>query len=306
MSTRPYPLVAVAASLIMPGLGQLYAGRPLRGLAWLASVSLLPGWICQLALWSPGHALAWLVALGVLGCLVVYVLAARDAWKLAKHPPAERAPWQRPWVYVLAVAVAYPFVLIPLTAHAREDWLETFVAPTASMLPTIVPGDRFLADKRVNRLGGVALARGDVALFVYPDNRTQVFVKRIIGLPGDRIELRGRDVWVNGRSISRGSVVDLGDPIRNKLLETHVAIAEQGDGQGYAVLWRKEGEAPQASFVVPSGQVFVLGDNRDGSLDSRRFGTVPIADVKGTAKQVLFSFSPSEGMRWRRIGRWLD
>ena len=306
MNTRPYPLVAVAASLIMPGLGQLYAGRPLRGLAWLVSVALLPVWICQLALWSPGHALAWLVALGVLVCLAAYALAARDAWKLAKDAVAERAPWQRPWVYVLVVAVSYTFVLIPFTAQARDQWIETFVVPSASMLPTIVPGDRFLADKRVNRLRGIALNRGDVALFVYPNNRTQVFVKRIIGLPGDRIELRGRDVLVNGQSISRGPVVDLGDPVRNSMLETHLAISEQGDGHGYTVLWRKDSDAPQASFVVPSGQVFVLGDNRDASVDSRRFGTVPIADVKGTAKQVLFSRSPSEGMRWRRIGQWLN
>jgi len=306
MSPRPYPLVAVAASLVMPGLGQLYAGQPLRGLACLFTVALLPTWICQLALWSPGHALAWLVALGVLVCLVLYALAARQAFRLAKHAPAERAPWQRPWVYVLVVAVSYTFVLIPFTAHVREDLLETFVAPTASMLPTIMPGDRFLADKRVNRLGGIALRRGDVALFVYPNNRTQVFVKRIIGLPGDTIELRGREVWVNGQSLSRGPVVDLGDPVRNRMLETHVAIAEQGDGHGYTVLWRKDVELPQSNFVVPSGQVFVLGDNRDASVDSRRFGTVPIADVKGTAKQIWFSFSASEGMRWRRIGQWLN
>jgi len=306
MTHRPFPLLAVAASLVMPGLGHLYAGRPLRGLAWLVSIAALPTWICLLALWSPGHALAWMVALGALVCVLAYALAARDAFKVAKHATGQRAPWQRAWVYVLAVAVAYTFVLIPFTAHAKERWIETFVVPSSSMLPTIVPGDRFLADKRVNRLGGVALARGDVALFVYPNNRTQVFVKRIIGLPGDTIEFRGHALWVNGQLRSGGPVADLGDPVRNRLLADHLALSEKGDRHAYTVLWRKDGEAPTGRFVVPSGQVFVLGDNRDASVDSRRFGTVPIADVKGTAKQVLFSLLPGEGMRWGRIGKWLD
>jgi signal peptidase I len=206
----------------------------------------------------------------------------------------------------LAALVAYLFVLVPFTAYVRDNLLETFRAPTASMLPNIVPGDLFLADKRVNRPGGIPLARGDVTLFVYPNNRTLIYVKRIVGLPGDEIEIDGTSVRVNGRELRGAEVQDLGDPLRNQLLADHWAFRESGDRGTYTVLWRKDAAASKLSFVVPNAQIFVLGDNRGTSVDSRRFGVVPVADVKAVARQVLFSYSAGEGFRWSRLGKTVE
>jgi signal peptidase I len=303
MTTHRFPMLTLASALVVPGLGHLYVGEWLRGVGFLVLIALSPVVTCQIALWFPTSFLIFIVILGAITGLGCYAWSVVDAWRLAKRSDNQRMPWQRPWVYLIAALIAYTFVLAPFTAYAKENLIETFKAPTRSMLPTILPGDRFLADKRVNRLGGEPLHRGDVALFVYPNNRTQVYVKRIIGLPGDRVEVDGHSIRVNGQSISGSPVNDLGDPIKNRLLADHQALTEHADGHTYIVLWRKDAPHSTAHIVVPDGQVFVLGDNRDASKDSRGFGTVPLADIKATAKQVLFTYHPDAGMLWRRIGQ---
>jgi signal peptidase I len=145
-----------------------------------------------------------------------------------------------------------------------------------------------------------------VTLFVYPNNRTLIYVKRIVGLPGDEIEIDGTSVRVNGRELRGAEVQDLGDPLRNQLLADHWAFRESGDRGTYTVLWRKDAAASKLSFVVPNAQIFVLGDNRGTSVDSRRFGVVPVADVKAVARQVLFSYSAGEGFRWSRLGKTVE
>ena len=71
-------------------------------------------------------------------------------------------------------------------------------------------------------------------------------------------------------------------------------------------MWKKDAVANKSTFVVPNAQVFVLGDNRGISVDSRQFGVVPMADVKGVARQVLFSYGVAEGFRWSRLGKTIE
>jgi signal peptidase I len=101
-------------------------------------------------------------------------------------------------------------------------------------------------------------------------------------------------------------VHDLGNPEANRLLDDHVAFREFGDGIAYSVLWRKGSPRAPLSLTVPNGQVFVLGDNRDASHDSRHFGVLPLADVSGVARQVWLSVDEHAGLRLGRIGVRLD
>ncbi|HYQ05155.1 MAG TPA: signal peptidase I [Polyangiaceae bacterium] len=301
------PRLALIAALSMPGLGQLYVGDLPRGLCFLLGVALAVPGAVRLGLLCPSRCLCFVVLLGVTTALALYVWSVVDAVRCARRGAGVALhSWQRPSVYGLYVAASYVFVLAPSTAGVRRDFLEAFVVPSASMSPSILPGDRIFADKTIGQPGGAKLWRGAPVVFIYPNDRTNVFIKRVVGLPGDEIEIAGTDVRVNGHSVSQGPS---SEPLPAAFAGLR-AFRERGDRGEYTVLWPQRDEpadtaAVPTRFVVPAGQVLVLGDNRAASVDSRRFGTVPVADVKGVARQIWFSVSVQDGVRWGRLGKLL-
>ncbi len=182
----------------------------------------------------------------------------------------------------------------------RQGVVEAFRIPSGSMLPTLVPGDHFYAIK------GPAVrspSRGDIVVFSSPRDPSQDFVKRVIGLAGDRIELRGYEVRVNGT------------PLVTELETAHYVDSGVGPDPLHGELWRESlgehryrvvrDEAHRSSdefdVRVEPDHVFVLGDNRDNSFDSRHFGTVPIGLLKGQVALIWASFG-EDGVRWDRFG----
>jgi len=301
------PRLALAAGLLMPGLGQLYLGDLPRGLCFLLAVALAVPAAVHLALAGPPQLLCFVVFAGVLAATALYVWSAWDAWRLSHRSSSQAShSWQRPSVYALYVVASYVFVLAPSTASVRRELVEAFVVPSASMSPGILPGDRIFADKTIGQPGGTKLWRGALVVFIYPNDRTNIFIKRVVGLPGDRVEMAGTSLRINGQNVSRGPSQE---PIPSALTGLR-AFRERGDRGEYTVLWSPGDASASAaqsptSFIVPDGQVLVLGDNRAASVDSRRFGTVPAADVKGVARQIWFSLSARDGVRWNRLGKVL-
>jgi signal peptidase I len=293
------PLLALLMSLILPGFGQLYNGE-LNKAIWLfigfAFFSIPGAALIALHLPGPWMMPALLASLGV--SLLAWLYGMIDAWRDARraHDYIAR-DWQVSGTYALVLIACNAFALPLLIDYVREHQVESFRIPSSSMEPTILPGDILFADKRYNCPGcKQAIRRGDVAIFTYPNDRTLRYIKRIIGLPGDHVQIRGNAVSVNGVALKT----------RETATPDGVRVTEEAGGRQWETLWAKD-QSPlsDASFTVPAGQVFVLGDRRDASKDSRNFGTVPLQDVIGRARQIWFSHG-REGVRWERLGQLVN
>ena len=270
------PWTAAGMSLLLPGFGQIYNGEVNKAIWLFLCFALLsvPG-IALVALYLPGPWMAPTLALGLAATLSLWLYGAVDAWREAKsRPDHELRDWQVSGMYLL-VLLACNFVILPsLIGYVRAHDVEALRIPSRSMEPAVLQGDFIFADKRYNCPGCKhAIHRGDIAIFTYPNNRTLLYIKRIVALPGDQVTLGRSGIEVNGKPLA--------DPA----------------GSGSVPL-------PEQTVTVPPGQVFVLGDNRRESVDSRNFGCVPMQDVVGKARQVWFSLG-AEGVRWNRIGHLL-
>ena len=208
---------------------------------------------------------------------------------LNTHPEAATGWRAVVWEYAQAIAVA-----LVLALFIRTFVVQAFKIPSGSMIHTLLVGDHILVNKlaygirnpftRALWVKTTEPHRGDVAVFIFPLDRSKDFIKRIIGLPGDTVEVREKVVYVNGRPFPDPPGVQHTDP--------RVLPAE---------LSPRDNMGP---VTVPPGSVFVMGDNRDQSYDSRFWGFVPIRDLKGKAMVIYWSWD-SERLRPRlgRIGR---
>jgi signal peptidase I len=306
LNSQRNPKIALALSLIMPGLGQVYNGEIAKGL----SLFLIFAFAIPACIWlgmQISVLLSLLALMGVLITVFIYGLCVMDAFKMAKRigPHFQLGPANRPYVYLAILFFGYFFVLLQLSEYTQTHLAQFFTVPSKSMVPNVLQGDYFFADKRVNSPGAKhSIKRGDVGIFVYPNDRTTIYIKRIVGMPGDKIEITANDLTVNGKSIRGEQVSALGSDELNQLLVDHNAYLEKAEsGEVYPVLWKKNSQQQTISVTVPDGYVYLLGDNRDESMDSRKFGPVPLTDVIGIAKQVMFSASADAGFRVFRIGK---
>jgi len=291
------PLVAVILSLCATGLGQIYCGRIVRGLVMFLGSLLFAPMIVVAALLPPATIVLVGLIFALLAVLGVYVYAVVDAFHLARRSSDHFQPmdYNRPLVYAL-------FVLVGLIYSAgglyfiRSSVFEAFEIPTASEAPTLLPGDRVLVNKTTfqRRL----VRRGDEVVFRVSSEPGLKWVKRVISLPGDTVEVKDNKVLVNGEQLSRDPVLraSLGtaaEEIKGELFE------ETNSSRRYQILFSTDTKPlpdyPQAT--VPEGACFVLGDNRNNSRDSRTMGFVAFGDVLG---DVQYRYWPAE--TWTRFG----
>ena len=174
----------------------------------------------------------------------------------------------------------------------RTYVVQAFKIPSGSMIPTLLIGDHILVNKFIygtkipfsdkRLLVFKKPEKGDIIVFEYPVDPKKDFIKRAIATEGDVIEEREKVVYVNGKAV----------------LEPYAHHVDKAVRRG--------GSEPRDNFgplIVPDGKIFVMGDNRDQSYDSRYWGFVDLKDVRGEAFVIYWSWDPNNSVRLNRIGR---
>lgn len=205
----------------------------------------------------------------------------------------------------------FPVILAVLVL--RSFLVEPFRIPSGSMMPTLLVGDFILVNKfsyglrlpvvntRIADLGRPA--RGDVVVFRFPKDPTVDYIKRVVGLPGDRIAYRGKTLYVNGTAVK----IALEGPYTGTksglpMPGIHV-YKEDLVGVQHNILMEEHKPMFDVERVVPDGHYFVMGDNRDNSNDSRFWGFVPEGNLVGKAFMIWMHWNlDTGGIEWRRIG----
>jgi signal peptidase I len=296
--SKRIPLAAVLLSFAGTGVGHIYCGRLGKGLvlfflsfAFAPLIVLAAGQIASI-----GMLILILGALALM--LAVFIYAAVDAGLLALRQ-GERyrlKEYNRWYIYLILIVVSLTYPT-NLASSIREHVLHAFKIPSSSMLPSVMPGDYILLNKAFYKTQ--ALRRGDVIIFTYPNDRRLYFIKRIAALPGDSIEIREGVVYVNDQPLNLRplSVNELSDYTP----KADERIFEETSGTARYPILIDPSYADMTKSIIPDGHCFVLGDNRGHSRDSRQFGPVPLADIRGRLEYIYW---PAKS--WRRWGRYRD
>jgi len=266
------PWLAGFLSLVQPGLGHLYGGNLKRAAVSYAAVELgfMLAVIMGLAIPAPRFGLL----AGLLFLVVIRILVIVDSMRTARsaQKPYPLRHFNRVVVYLvvlLGLGLLQPALTVGSTVFGY------YRVPTVGMQPTILSGDRVLVNKLTYHFREPK--RGDLAVFRVPNFRDVIQVKRLIGLPGERIEISEERVLINGR------------PFEN----------DPGFWGG------KNADLPpnmtDISVTVPLSAVFLLGDNRYDSADSRYFGFVPVGDLVGVVQTIVWSKAEQGNVRWERV-----
>ena len=173
-------------------------------------------------------------------------------------------------------------IAVALALFVRTFVFQAFKIPTGSMEPNLLVGDHLIVNKMISAptasaferaiLPGREVRRGDIVVFKYPVDPERDFIKRVIGLPGERLELRRKKIYINGQPLE----------------EPYAHLLEPPAPEGSPK--RDDVREEYGPVTVPPGQYFMMGDNRDNSQDSRFWGFLPKSYLKGQALFIYFSF----------------
>ncbi|MEM7393252.1 MAG: signal peptidase I [Verrucomicrobiota bacterium] len=267
---------------MIPGLGQLYCGSVFRCLLF-AFLMTVPSVVCTILLLKGQPVLGS----AFIGTMVVYLgiwlWSLDDARRMAlrTRPDYELKDYNRTSVYLL-------WAMISLGSQAgietsvRENVIQPYKIPSDSMHPTIQRGDFVMAMPKRYRTEDPAY--GDVIVFIDPETRKRYFIKRVVGLPGDTVEILNGRLLINGRELPREATDD------------PTLFYETSGEVRYGITIRDAlADVPQQT--VPASHVFTLGDHRTGSKDSRHYGPISIFSIKARAGHIYFPFSRSGPIR---------
>lgn len=248
--------------------------------------------------------------------LSLLALATGLLWLLQRFwlMPRARREGREPSHWIESVASLFPIIVIVLVF--RSFVLEPFKIPSGSMIPTLEIGDfiavtKFSYGLRLPVLNTRILAigepqRGDVMVFRFPEDERINYIKRVVGLPGDTVTYRNKVLFINGEPVEQETVGPfIGEGLnRNPPGRQPIKRREHlGEEPHYIMVFPDQPDRETRTWTVPDGHFFVLGDNRDQSLDSRHWNFVPEDNLVGRAWRVWMHWDCARGcVVWSRMG----
>lgn len=281
------PWAAGLFTLLQPGFGHLYCGSWSKAIPFYLLAKLAIVILGCFLLWFPfpkvNVALCIILGIGFIAFIIRHsVHFARqmgDSYTLK--------PFNRWYLYLLILALLWAGESLFLDDFVRNSFARAFKFPSGSMIPTLLKGDHVMANNLIYYFNEPE--RKELITFPYPEDESKIFLKRIIGLPGDTLKIKDKVLFLNGEKIEDDSYTQRIDP---GIIDGRIN--------------------PRDNFgpiTVPPDSYFVMGDNRDQSLDSRFFGFVKREKILGRVSIIYWSWdgdvSWSEGVRWNRIGQRL-
>lgn len=254
-------------------------------------------------------------AVMVIALVVTGAIWGLDHWLWAPKrralPPGGDGESPREPIVVEYARSFFPVILIVLLL--RSFLVEPFRIPSASMMPTLLAGDFILVNKYAYGLRLPVLdskflevgspQRGDTIVFRYPRDPSIDYIKRVIGLPGDRVRYVNKTLYINGQEVPQQVIGTYTGVGAGRAYTGAQVLVEQLDDVAHEILIADGRQAAEGEFVVPEGHFFVMGDNRDNSNDSRYWGVVPEQNLVGKAFMIWMNWdSAAGGVTWSRIG----
>ena len=300
------PLAAVTLSLVLPGLGEAYAGQPAAAAGTFVGYHVI-GALGLVLIFAP---LRGLVAdLPFVAILVAWVLVVVRAARAANRAPLSYVlqPYNR-WYWYVGAMLAMVVWQLALYGALTTWVVQAFRIPSTAMAPTILSGDYVL----VSRFGVDRVReRNDLVVISVPGSPGVLVLKRVVGLPGDTVSMSNGVLTRNGVVVAEpfAQLIDSSGAVSEPLhqgrpwhLSHLVPTSRATSRRTYEPNVRTWGP-----LVIPNDSLFVLGDNRDNSYDSRFWGAVGVHQVRGRPLVVYLSIGPDGGgflsIRWNRIGR---
>ncbi len=213
----------------------------------------------------------------------VRVAIILDAVIIARRSGGDYQPKAFNRWYVYLSIVAFMLFVNNLANHVvKRYYVQAFKMAAGSMAPTILMGEHVLVDKAAYKTGTTP-QRGDIIVLMYPEDERKDFLKRVIGMPGDTLEIHEKQVMIDGKKLDDRGYTQRLDPTMFD------RATNPRDNYG--------------PVTVPKGTYFVMGDNRDQSLDSRFWGYVELSKIKGKVSLIYWSWDREHArVRWERIG----
>ncbi|MBT4503294.1 MAG: signal peptidase I [Gemmatimonadetes bacterium] len=288
--------MAVFLSLLSPGLGQIYNGQAKKGIGFYFLL-FVPGLAAGLgiAVGIPFVPLVFFsVAISLLALLFIYLDAFVTARKQAEN--YQYKPYNKWQIYLLALLVSNLFIG-PLGKHLQSScFMQAFYIPSGAMEETLLVGDYLMANKfvygaSVNVPGtNIILFRlpgqrdpepGDIVIFRSPVDPDRDLIKRCVAVGGQKVHIVNKELYIDGERST--------DPLSAKHEDPHSYPASINPRDNFG------------PYMVPEDHFFMIGDNRDNSLDSRYWRAIPRELIKGKAAFIYWSWDSGNGGRWNRL-----